>query len=26
MAPDLKGYPASWSGQLILACGKCQEA
>ena len=25
MATDLKAYPASWSGQLVLACRKCQK-
>lgn len=25
MATDLKKYPASWTGQLILACRKCQK-
>jgi predicted metal-binding protein len=25
MATDLKAYPASWEGRLILACRKCQK-
>ena len=25
MASDLKSYPASWEGEIILACRKCQK-
>jgi hypothetical protein len=25
MEPDFKTYPAPWTGQLILACRKCQK-
>jgi hypothetical protein len=25
MASDLRTYPASWEGQLVLACRKCQK-